>query len=82
MNIEAPGLPCFFTRPLSLKLGQIRHTGATSARTQQGRQTIYYLHELKDDRVKFHRDMVGLNVEEIMTDFRHYNMTVHDIYEA
>ena len=48
----------------------------------KGRQTIYYLHELKDDRVKFHRDMVGLNVEEIMTDFRHYNMTVHDIYEA
>ena len=26
---------------------------------------------LKDDRVKFHRDMVGLNMEEIMTDFRH-----------
>ena len=62
MNLEAPGLPCFFTRPLS---GQISngHTGATSACTQQGRQTVYYLHELKDDRVKFHRDM---NIEGIL----------------
>ena len=84
MKFEAPGLPCFFTRPLSLKLGQISngHTGATSARTQQDRQTVYYLHELKDDRVKFHRDMMGLNIEEIMMDFRHYNTTIHDIYEG
>ena len=58
---------------LSLKLGQISNgrTGATSARTQQGRLTAYYLHELKDDRVKFHCDMVGLIIEEILTDFRH-----------
>ena len=62
-------LPCFFTRLLSLKL--VTYTlAATIARTQQGRQTVYYLHELKDDRVKFHRNMVGLNIEEIMTDFR------------
>ena len=56
--------------------------GLQSARTQESRQSVYYLYELKDDRVKFHRDMVGLNIEEIMTDFRHYNTTVHDIYEA
>ena len=69
LNLEAPWLPCFFIKPLSLKLGQISngHTGAT----QQGRQTVYYLHELKDDRVKFHRDIVWLNIEEIMTDYRH-----------
>ena len=75
MNVEAPVLPCFFTRPVSLKLGQISngHTGATSARTQQGRQTVYNLHELKDDRVKFHHDMVELNIEEIMMEIRHYN---------